>query len=316
MKQIDRMREGFFHDRRDAWSMALAVEEFERSEAKAVKALGLSDEAIVRVQFSFHALMDGDTVAAYVYITDFPKACYVYELGVNPGYQHQGIGTSILEKVKKDYAGKPVVLECLRPTDADEETPYNKECLHRKAFYERNGFKDTGMYLYTTFVMACGPEIGMEDLDHVISDVADIAQWLNAHTNKSGNRIVDEVNNYLSAMPLFYRHREEIYADPDTFFSSIPLRVYGMGPITLGQLLRAIDNDPAFWLRGDDHRDLVCLFAGNPMTGTLSATTVNLDTGRRGKVLTTGFLRRVHQLVAIKQKYPAPKADQTSGQKN
>lgn len=62
MKQIDRMREGFFHDRRDAWSMALAVEEFERSEAKAVKALGLSDEAIVRVQFSFHALMDGDTV--------------------------------------------------------------------------------------------------------------------------------------------------------------------------------------------------------------------------------------------------------------
>lgn len=184
IRQIDRMREGFFHDQRDAWSMALAVEEFERSEAKAVKALGLDDEDIVRVQFSFLALMDVDTVVAYVYITDFPKACYVFELGVSPDYQHQGIGTSILEKVKKDYAGKPILLECFRPIIGSGNIVFYEECLCRKTFYEHVGFKDTGVDGGTTYVMATGPALDPTEIVFLLSDVCDIAQRMNAHAYK------------------------------------------------------------------------------------------------------------------------------------
>lgn len=125
-------------------------------------------------------------------------------------------------------------------------------------------------------------------------------------------RILDNLENtrrhYWRSICLLYRNRQAIYSNPQYFFSSTGVRIYGFsGGIPLGIMLKGIDEDPgAFRLKGDDleeERPFVFSFSGSPMSGTCVVSIADPKTGHIRSHTTGGFMSRCQSLKRIMERY-------------
>ncbi|MCI9130077.1 MAG: GNAT family N-acetyltransferase [Eggerthellaceae bacterium] len=69
---------------------------------------------------------------------------YVLYLAVSPAARSKGYGGQILSTIKERNGGLPLVVD-IEPLD--EECQNMEQRLRRKAFYEREGFKDTQLFV-------------------------------------------------------------------------------------------------------------------------------------------------------------------------
>lgn len=88
---------------------------------------------------------------------------FLLYMAVSPSLQSRGYGTEILEYLKEQYK-KPITLNA-EPRDDDSENA--DERSRRFAFYERNGFSDTGYVLQDTkmtyTVLSSAKKFAIED---------------------------------------------------------------------------------------------------------------------------------------------------------
>lgn len=101
-------------------------------------------KALARTKKSrFLAYYDGDTLAGMSFTIEGKDMVFLLYLAVSPALQSRGFGTEILSYLKELYK-KPLTLNA-EPLDSAAENSPERE--RRFAFYERNGFSDTGYEL-------------------------------------------------------------------------------------------------------------------------------------------------------------------------
>ena len=112
--------------------------------------------------------LDGDERIGLLYTLECSDLVYIYYLAVDPGLRGMGYGSEIIRKVREEHPGCRLSLSCEAPDDAAEN---NGQRLERISFYERNGFRDTGMraeWRGVTYVhMVCGDSVGRSEIESI-----------------------------------------------------------------------------------------------------------------------------------------------------
>ncbi len=90
----------------------------------------------------FTAYYDNDMVVGLSYVILYRSSVFILYLAIDKDMRSKGYGTKILENLKERYSDKSISLNI---EEVIECSNY-EERLKRKEFYERNGFKVTGMY--------------------------------------------------------------------------------------------------------------------------------------------------------------------------
>ena len=88
------------------------------------------------------AYYDGQTFCGMTVSATAGDIFYIMFFAVDEPLRGQGYGSGILEYLKRENPGKTILLnvELL-----DETAPNNAQRIRRMAFYQKNGFFDTGM---------------------------------------------------------------------------------------------------------------------------------------------------------------------------
>ena len=113
-------------------------------------------------------------------------------------------------------------------------------------------------------------------------------------------------------IPLLYKHREEIYANAEYFYTFLPFEIYGLKKAAcIGALLKAFDSGSPFRVVNttEGKEEFIVFFAGNPMTGSTTTTktvltangTIKIQHSRYG-----GFLSLVKRLAKACEEYDQP----------
>lgn len=84
---------------------------------------------------------DGENLGLTVTVP-YRDLVLVYYLAVDPDKRGRGIGSQVMALWQAQYPGKRIFLEIERPEDGAEN---QAQRLRRKAFYLRNGLKETGL---------------------------------------------------------------------------------------------------------------------------------------------------------------------------
>lgn len=93
---------------------------------------------------TFYALRQNEEVLSYFSVCQKGQGLLVDYLAVNKKYRGQGIGTRTLDFLKSISDNKYIIIECEDEEKAEDES--NKITrLRRIAFYERAGFKRSGV---------------------------------------------------------------------------------------------------------------------------------------------------------------------------
>lgn len=87
------------------------------------------------------AYLDGDHFCGFTFSTDIDGIYFIMFFAVDTAIRQKGYGSAILSKIKADNAKKTVVLNIEPIIDSAENLDERKK---RLAFYEKNGFFDTG----------------------------------------------------------------------------------------------------------------------------------------------------------------------------
>lgn len=87
------------------------------------------------------AYYDGAAFCGFAFTATEGDVLYVMFFAVEDTVRGQGYGSAILKHMQQDNPGKTILLnvELL-----DENAPNNDQRMKRMAFYEKNGFRDTG----------------------------------------------------------------------------------------------------------------------------------------------------------------------------
>ena len=93
---------------------------------------------------TFYALRQNKEVLSYFSVCVNGEGLLVDYLAVNEKYRGQGIGTKALEFLKSVANNKYIIVECEDEEKSKDETD-RKTRLKRIAFYERSGFKRSGV---------------------------------------------------------------------------------------------------------------------------------------------------------------------------
>ncbi|MBE6680351.1 MAG: GNAT family N-acetyltransferase [Ruminococcaceae bacterium] len=90
------------------------------------------------------AYFDGETFCGFTFSTEIDNIFFIMFFAVASEKRSMGYGSAILSKIKEENKGKTVVLN-IEPIVAG--APNLKERESRLAFYQKNGFFDTGYYV-------------------------------------------------------------------------------------------------------------------------------------------------------------------------
>jgi GNAT superfamily N-acetyltransferase len=83
----------------------------------------------------------GDDFCGFTHTTITDEVVYVMFFAVQDELRGKGYGSAILEYLKQDNPGKPIILN-VEPLD--ERADNAQQRISRMRFYEKNGFYDTG----------------------------------------------------------------------------------------------------------------------------------------------------------------------------
>ncbi|MBF0697969.1 GNAT family N-acetyltransferase [Actinomyces bowdenii] len=94
---------------------------------------------------SLRAWLDGQALAGLTYTVESRTMVWLFYLAVNDAVRSRGYGSRILAQVRREAAGRPVVVE-IEPLDP--ASPNIEQRRRRLAFYQRNGFTPAGCTIH------------------------------------------------------------------------------------------------------------------------------------------------------------------------
>ena len=89
----------------------------------------------------FLAFYDKDTLCGFTYLAKNSKLVFVMFFAVDKKLRSKGYGSAILHELQKMYPNKKIIIS-IEP--CDETAPDIAVRKSRKAFYMRNGYRETG----------------------------------------------------------------------------------------------------------------------------------------------------------------------------
>ena len=98
-----------------------------------------------REQVEFTAYYDVGTFCGFTFCIDAGRYLYIVYLAVDAQARAKGYGSRVLAQLRERHPHATFVLE-IEPLD--EDAPNLHQRIKRLAFYERNGFTETGYDLY------------------------------------------------------------------------------------------------------------------------------------------------------------------------
>ena len=89
----------------------------------------------------FLEFYDGDTLCGFVYLAHNRKLVFIMFLAVDEVLRSKGYGSAILHEIQNRYPDKKIIVS-IEPCDAAASDLALR--ARRKAFYSRNGYRETG----------------------------------------------------------------------------------------------------------------------------------------------------------------------------
>jgi len=124
-----------------------------------------------------YVILDVDKRVGMLHTMHRKDLVYVYYLAIDPGERGKGYGSAIITKLFSMYPDQRFALNCEAP---DPKANNNEQRLERMAFYERNGFQDTGRRTKWEGVeyalMSHGGSIGRFEVNRLFSRAARIGR--------------------------------------------------------------------------------------------------------------------------------------------
>ncbi len=93
--------------------------------------------------YNFKVYYDGDLFVGILFTIESADTLFVFYLAVNDTIQSKGYGSKLLQVLFDQYPHKSVTL--FIETMDDKDAPNYPQRVKRLAFYERNGFVQTGI---------------------------------------------------------------------------------------------------------------------------------------------------------------------------
>ncbi len=95
-------------------------------------------------QFTFLAIEENDDFIGFVALQFYHSMCYLFFLAIVEEYRFHGYGSRIIQWIMTTYKQYSQVVDI----EKQDDTALNKEERQkRKAFYLKNGYQETGLYL-------------------------------------------------------------------------------------------------------------------------------------------------------------------------
>ncbi len=108
----------------------------------------LSPTELIRMsrqgQVDFRALYDKSSFVGFMVISLYDNICYLFFLAITPQARSCGYGSQALTLINDLYPGKQQVVDFEM---LDDSAPNHEQRISRRAFYLRNGYKETGKYI-------------------------------------------------------------------------------------------------------------------------------------------------------------------------
>ncbi len=95
-------------------------------------------------EVDFLALYDGGALVGFMVVSSFRHMCYLFFLAIDPSCRSKGYGGQALRLLDSLYPGKQQVVDFEM---IDPAAPNNAQRISRRAFYLRNGYRETGRFL-------------------------------------------------------------------------------------------------------------------------------------------------------------------------
>ncbi len=95
-------------------------------------------------EIDFWALYDEETFVGFSVISLYEDMCYLFFLAICPQFRSHGYGGKTLNLLDILYPYKQQVVDFEM---IDKNAPNNAQRITRKAFYIRNGYKETGKFI-------------------------------------------------------------------------------------------------------------------------------------------------------------------------
>ena len=89
----------------------------------------------------FLGFYEEDTLCGFIYLAHNRKIVFVMFFAVDAALRSKGFGSAILQEIQKKYPTKKIIIS-IEP--CNETAPDIEIRKKRKAFYLRNGYKETG----------------------------------------------------------------------------------------------------------------------------------------------------------------------------
>lgn len=96
------------------------------------------------------ALYDGDVFVGFISLVVEAPTAYIFFLAVDKEKRSQGYGSQALSLLSKMYPDYQIVLDL---EEVDEAAGNIRQRIIRKKFYLRNGYRETGYFLYYNHMM-------------------------------------------------------------------------------------------------------------------------------------------------------------------
>ena len=93
---------------------------------------------------NFNAWYDNKELCGITYTIESEKMIFLLYFAVNAQLRSKGYGSRIIEEIKKIAGKREIILNVEKP---DEDAENNAQRVQRIAFYERNGFYQSGFDL-------------------------------------------------------------------------------------------------------------------------------------------------------------------------
>lgn len=95
-------------------------------------------------QLVFLALTEEDRFVGYMAVRLYEDLVYLFFLAIDPSRRGQGYGSRALETLRARYSERQLVVDLEMQDDAAENSAQRQR---RKAFYLKNGYRETGLFL-------------------------------------------------------------------------------------------------------------------------------------------------------------------------
>lgn len=97
-----------------------------------------------RGEVDFWGLYDQNNLVGFMVVSLFEDMCYLFFLAIDPNIRSKGYGGQALRLLDELYPNKQQVVDFEM---IDDTAPNNEQRITRKAFYMRNGYRETGKFI-------------------------------------------------------------------------------------------------------------------------------------------------------------------------